>query len=70
MERMSDIYESFSRDFGVILQWTNWIVDSGATYHMTPQFSDFITGLLEDTDKYIEVSDGYYITAEKYDKFK
>ena len=32
---------------------------------MTPQVSDYIPGLLEDTDKYIEVADGHYIMAKK-----
>ena len=32
-------------------QFTNWILDSGATCHITPEVSYFITGLLEDTDK-------------------
>ena len=30
---------------------------------MTPDVSDFIPGSLEDTDKYIEVSEGYHVTA-------
>ena len=37
MTRMSDDEESSSRDFGDSLQLTNWILDSGATCHMTPQ---------------------------------
>ena len=32
---------------------------------MTPQVSDFIPGSLEDMDKYIEVADGYYVTAKQ-----
>ena len=32
-------------------QLTNWILDSGATCHMTPEVSDFIPGSLGDTDK-------------------
>ena len=32
---------------------------------MTPQVSDFITGLLEDTDKHIEVADGHHVTAKQ-----
>ena len=32
---------------------------------MSPQFSDFIPGLLEDTDKYIEVVDGHYVTVKQ-----
>ena len=32
---------------------------------MTPQASYFIPGLLEDTDKYIEVADGHHVTENK-----
>ena len=32
---------------------TNWILDSGATCHMTPEVTDFIPGSLEDMDKFI-----------------
>ena len=32
---------------------------------MTPQVSFFIPGLLEDTDEYIEVADGLYLTANQ-----
>ena len=32
---------------------------------MTPEVSDFISGSLEDTDKYIEVSDGHHVTAKQ-----
>ena len=37
MARMSDNDKSSSRDFGDIYQLTNWILDSGATCHMTPK---------------------------------
>ena len=37
---------------------------------MKPQVSDFILGLLEDTDKYIEVADGHYVTDKQKNKFK
>ena len=37
----------------------------GATCHMTLHVSDFILGLLEDKDKYIEVVDGNYVTVEQ-----
>ena len=37
---------------------------------MTSQVSYFIPGLLEDTDKYIEVVDGHYVTAKKNVNFK
>ena len=32
---------------------------------MSPEFSDFIPGTLEDTDKYIEVEDGHHVTAKQ-----
>ena len=44
-------------------QLTNWILDLGATCHMTPEVSDFIPGTLEDTDKYTEVTYGHHVTA-------
>ena len=34
-------------------QCINWILDSGATCHMTPEVSEFISGSLEDTYKNI-----------------
>ena len=52
-------------NFGDSLQLTNWILDSGATCHTTPHVSDFIQGLLEDTDKYIKVAEGHQVTAKK-----
>ena len=57
--------ESSSRDFDNSLQLTNWVLDSGATCHMTPQVSDFISGFLEDRDKHIEVSDRHHVTAKQ-----
>ena len=50
--------------FSDSLQLRNWILDSGATSHMTPQVSDFVPFLLEDTDKYVEVANGSYATAK------
>ena len=44
---------------------TNWVLYSGETCHMTPQVTDYVPGLLEDTDKYIEVADGHNVTAKK-----
>ena len=32
---------------------------------MTPEISDFIPGLLVETDKYIEVADGHVVTAKQ-----
>ena len=54
-----------SRYFVDSLQLTNWILYSGATRHMKPQVSDFISGSLEDTYTYIGVADGNYVMAKK-----
>ena len=65
MARMSNNYECPSENYGDCSQLINWILDLGATCHMTTEVSDFIPGSLEDTDKYIEVADGHHITAKK-----
>ena len=65
MTCMSSDDERKSVKYGESSQLTNWILDSGATCHMTPEVSDFIPGSLEDTDKYIEVADGHYVTAKR-----
>ena len=65
MAWISSKYESSSRNFGGNLQLTNWILYSGATCYMTPEVLDFIPGLLEDTDKYIEVTYGNQIMAKQ-----
>ena len=44
MARMSGNYECTSEHFGGSSQLTNWILDSGAMYHMKPEVSDFIPG--------------------------
>ena len=51
MARMSGNDECPSENFGDSSQLTNCILDSGATCHMTPEVSYFITGSLEDTNK-------------------
>ena len=63
--RMYDNDKSSSRDFVDSLKLTNWILDSVATCHMTPHVPNFIPGSLEDTYKYIEVADGYHVTAKQ-----
>ena len=65
MERMSGNDECLSGNFGDSSQLTNWILDSGATCHMKPQVSCFITSSLEDTDKHIEVADRHHVTAKQ-----
>ena len=53
MARTSNDDVSESKDYGNSSQLTNWILDSGATFHMTPEVMDFILGTLEDMDKFI-----------------
>ena len=66
MARMSSDDERKSVKYGDSLQLTNWILDSGATCHMTPEVSDFIPGSLEDKDKYIEVVDGSHGETKRF----
>ena len=65
MACMSVNDECPSGNFGDISKWTNWILYSGATYHMTPEVSDFIPGSFEDTDKNIEVADVHLVTTKQ-----
>ena len=65
MARMSDNDECSSENFGDISQLINRILDSVAACHMTPEFSDFIPGLLGDTDKHIEFGDGHHVTEKR-----
>ena len=51
MAYVSSDDERKSVKYGDSYQLTNWILDSGATCHMTPEVSDFIPLSLEDTDK-------------------
>ena len=67
---MSSDDEHNSGEYGDSSQLTNWILDSGATVHMTPEVTDLIPGSLEDTDKFIEVADGHHVTAKKKDQYK
>ena len=46
MARMSSDDERKSVKYGDSQQLTNWILDLGATCHMTPEVSDFIPGSL------------------------
>ena len=65
MAQMSSDDKLENKDYGDSLQLTNWILDSGATCHMTPAVTDFIPGSLEDTDKSIEVADRHHVTAKQ-----
>ena len=44
--RMSSDDKRESKYYGDSSQLTNWILDSGATCHMTPEVTDFIPGSL------------------------
>ena len=44
MARVPNNDEFSSRYFGNSSQLTNWILDSGTTFHMTPQVQNFIPG--------------------------
>ena len=55
--RMSNDDKRENKDYGDSSQLTNWVLDSGATCHMTPEVTDFIPGSLQDTDNCIEVAD-------------
>ena len=65
MARMSIDYERKIVKYGDSYQLTNWILDSGATCHMTPEVTDFIPRTLEYTDEYIEVADGHHVTEKQ-----
>ena len=65
MACMSSNDENLSKNYGDSSQLTNWILDLRAMCHMAPEVSDFVTGSLEDTDKYIEVADRYHVTAKQ-----
>ena len=65
MARMSNDDKHENKDYGDSSQLTNWILDSGATCHMTPEVTDFIPGSLENTDKFIEVADRHHVTAKQ-----
>ena len=54
-----------SRYFDNSSQLTSWILDSGATRHITPQFWGIIPVSLEDTNKHIEVADGHHVTTKQ-----
>ena len=62
---MSGNDECPSETFGDSLQFTNWILDSGFTCHMTPEVSVLIPGSLYDTYKYIEVLYVHQVTAKQ-----
>ena len=65
MARMSNNDECSSEKYDDSSQLTNQILDSGATYHMTPEVSYFIPGSLEDADKHIKFMYGHHVTEKQ-----
>ena len=65
MVHMSTNVENPRRNYGDRSQLINWILDSGATCNMTPEILDFILGSLVETDKYVEVAYGNFVTSKK-----
>ena len=70
MAHMYDNGECTSRNFGDSSQYTNYILYLAATCHMTPEVSDFISGLLDETDKHIEGADGHHVIKKGKYKLK
>ena len=65
MAHMSSNAESPRRYYGDSSQLTNWILDSVTTCPMTPDISDLIPGSFVETDKYIEIADGNFVTVKQ-----
>ena len=65
MARMFSNAERPRSDFGDSLQLTNLILDSGVTFHMTPEISEFIPSSLLETDKYIDVVDSNFVKEKQ-----
>ena len=68
MARTSGNDECPSEKLGDSSQLTNWILDSGATCHMTLEVSDFIPYSLNDTNKHLKLQTD--ITSQRNKKFK
>ena len=66
---MSDNDKCPKGNFCDSLQSTNWILDSESIFHMKVEVLDIIPGLLEDTDKHIEVADRNHVMKKK-DKYE
>ena len=68
MEHMSTNEEVTRRNYGGRSQLANWILESGATCHMTPDIQDFILSSLVETDKSIKVAYGKFFPAKTESK--
>ena len=65
MAHMSGNEKCTSRNYGDSPQLIHWILDSGATCHMTPEVLYFIPGSLEDTGKNNKVADVHHVTSKQ-----
>ena len=65
MARMTSNARNPRIKYGYSSQLTNWILDSGATCHMTQKISVCIPGSLVETDKCNGVADGKFFTAKE-----
>ena len=65
MACMSGNNQCPSGNFGDSSQLTNLILDTRATCLITPEVQSFIQGLLEDTDKNIEVTNRHNVTSKE-----
>ena len=67
MERMFSNIMSLRKDFGDSLQLANLILDAGATCHMTPEISYFISGSLVEMNKCIANAMHLFISTSEPD---
>ena len=51
-------------DILLVHDLNNWVMDSGATCHMTPYKNDFVNDSKNSEDKVVEVVDGYTVPAK------
>ena len=54
-----------SESVGDSFQYTNWILDSGATCHILPVILDIIPGSIKYKDKHNKFADRHHVTANK-----
>ena len=52
------------RNFGDISQLKDLILDSGVTCYTTQEIADFSPVSFTETDKYIEIADGNFVTEK------
>ena len=53
----------YVEDIPLVHDLYNWVMDSGATCHMTPHESDFLPETVRSANKVVEVADGHTVPA-------